>query len=1157
MAKKPNSITENQERAITATGKNILVSASAGAGKTFVMIERIIKLITEKGVDISNILAVTYTNLAASEMKQKLVKAVIKRINEGKDIERMKKTLEEIPTADISTIHSFCLNLLKTYFYIAGVDPDFAIADEPKRKELSTIAINSVFNDFYTAKDPDFLKLVRIYRSGRTDGTLKSIILELYTDSISEENPEKFLLSAADGVKEETYAFYENFLLNHLKNKAKAKGADLKLHEEDLLLLNPADPLSQGLARNISELKFKQSAIQNANTLDELRNALLIGLSDICRITTKDEAVIQVKSEIQTFKSAFKKHCDELVKIIPADRDGDLKAYLATRSTISALAKLTLAYAEKFGKLKDKDGVMDFSDLETKTVKLLKSNPEVLAAVRDKYKFVFADEYQDVNGVQEEILSLISQDNLFMVGDIKQSIYAFRGCNPNIFANKYADYDSKKTGYAIPLDKNFRSSDGVLSAVNNVFSDVITKEHGGVDYKNNPMLRGGLFAEGYGSSTLHLIELEKADKRPISGLYNLVKDATAVDEEDDFYEGALVAQIIKSELTEEIWDEKDEVMRPVKLSDIAVLTRTATGYTDEVVKRLVREGIPVVCESKVNILNYPEIKLLVDLVKLICFYADDPPLVAVLKSAIGNFTLGELAKIRRFALDLVAAEKQANPQDKTKITIPSFLESIEKYAELGDDEVIKNKLAAFDEYFSKIRVLAEFMGAGELIAKIMRDTGLDYQIASMPLGKIRLARVERFIAESTPQGKALTVNEFLDKINSADGFTATSEVAGTGAVKVMSMHASKGLEYPIVIIPGLHKMFNDKDDKKQVLFSRKNGLAVYHYDEDNRTKISTLANFFFKQTAAIERANEEARVFYVAMTRAKAKLHLISTREILPSRNDEDFIFYKHFSDFLSLKDMPTVTYPSSTLKASGNDFTDSVILDGGRQSLIDLISNNLNFVYPHQVDIGLPVKSSVTAVNARNNEVGSLAISKKTEHFADEIAETIENGEPSSDIALTGTAYHRFLELCDFYDKNANNQLIGLLNANLIEKHLAQKLQVDTLEKILALPVWDMIKGYELYKEQPFMTHFTARELYGEDSDAKILVQGIIDLLAVKDGKVILIDYKFSDHSPERLKADYHTQLWLYKKAIEKCLGLSVEKAFVLALKTGALVEI
>ena len=521
-------MTKNQEKAILSSGKNVLVSASAGSGKTFVMIERIIRLILEENVDVSNILAVTFTKLAASEMKQKLVKAVISRISDGKDVERMRKTLAELPTADISTIHSFCLNLLKTYFYSANVDPDFSIIESAKARELSTLAINETFNELYEQGDENFLATVRFLRKNRGDNQFKKEILELYDKSVSESDPDAFLNSCKNSVSEKNYTLYEDFILNVFKKQISA-------HEDtyNQLKLDVApyshEKVGGIILAALEDAWAKAKYCLNAKTLSDFALALTIQTSSLSGTKTNDEVVAQIKKEVSDFKSGLADLYKKIIKSIPKDRDLDLKRYLETKQMTCTIVDIAKLYGKKFSALKEKEGALDFSDLEHKALALLKNNPDVLAAVREKYQYIFADEYQDVNGAQEELLSLISNNNLFMVGDVKQSIYAFRGCNPDIFASKYDSYlKDESLGEAIPLDKNFRSSDKVLDAVNNVFSSVITKEHGGVAYAENKMESGGLFEKGYGEATLHVITKEKADKQPIEGLYNLVKDATSI-----------------------------------------------------------------------------------------------------------------------------------------------------------------------------------------------------------------------------------------------------------------------------------------------------------------------------------------------------------------------------------------------------------------------------------------------------------------------------------------------------------------------------------------------------------------------------------------------------------------------------------------------------
>ncbi|MBQ7373659.1 MAG: UvrD-helicase domain-containing protein [Clostridia bacterium] len=1130
-----SKMTQNQIDAVNKTGKNVLVSASAGSGKTFVMIERIIRLILEEGVEVSNILAVTYTNLAASEMKQKLVRAVINRISEGKDVERMRRTLAEIPTSSISTLHSFCLNLLKTYFYSAGVDPDFSVADESKTSELSSTAIDGVFLDLYKKQDEDFLKLTRLYRKGRGDAFLKSQILKLYNKCSSESYPDDFLDFCVNSIDEKTYAVYQKGIVKTINDKIIAVFTDFEKLLEDLNLLTPTDRVCADLKILLQELKFKVDSCLLATDFESLKKALLLSVSSVTTKKTQDESVLQLKNEISSFKKRLSLVMKKGEELIPQDVQADLKNYLATREIVEQIVKVTKLFGEKFDELKEKEGVLTFSDLEHKTLALLKGDETVLSAVKDKYKFIFADEYQDVNGVQEEILKLISSDNLFMVGDVKQSIYAFRGCNPEIFAKKYQAYQENGEGFAIPLDKNFRSSDGVLNAVNSVFSDLITLKHGGVDYKKNPMQKGGLYSDGYGEATLHVVTLKNRDNQLIDGVYDVLEDALSQDTEEDFYEGKVVAEIIEEELEKTFYDEKKKIIRKVEPSDIAVLTRNSTGYTDEIVKRLVREGIPVISESKVNVLNYSDIKLLIDVLKLIDYFADDPPLVATLKSAIGKLTDEDLAKIRAFSQDKKA----------------TFCACVETYRKDGDDFLIKQKLEKFYEYFDQIRTLADFWGAGELLGKIMRDTGLDLEIASKNLGKIRLARVERFIAESQSNGVSLSVGEFLQKIKNANSFTATSEVAGTDAVKVMSMHASKGLEYPIVIIPGLHKKFNALDDTEEILFSRKHGVAVNYYDEDSKIKYSTSARTFFKQVSSLERANEEARVFYVAMTRAKSRLHLVTTKDVQEKRREEEYIFTTSYTDFLSLSDMPVKFHIQDADENYEILEERTVVLGDESKPLTEIIKNSLSFEYPYLIDTTLPVKSSVTAINGRQNQIDDLPEiykKRKLKHL-DVLSE--------EERTKTGTCYHHFLQVCDFSDKNADNQLIALLNSGKLDKEEVEILDKNLLGSILSLPLFNSLSSYKLYKEQSFITEFSARELYGENSDEKILVQGIIDLLAVKGDKAIIVDYKMSNHSKERLKKDYATQLSLYKKAVERGLKLTVENAYILSLKTGELIEV
>ncbi|MBE5742361.1 MAG: hypothetical protein E7360_03450 [Clostridiales bacterium] len=1118
-----NNLTPKQRQAVVEKGKNILVSASAGSGKTHVMIERIINLIISEGVEVENVLAVTYTKLAASEMKQKLIKAVIKQISLGVDEARMKKTLAEIPSADISTFHSFCLNLLRTYFYSAQIEPDFSVGDESQIKELSTQAINVVFNSLYESEDEDFLFVTRIFRSSRRDDALKEFVLKLYETSSSEADRDGFLLKCANSVSEKNYISYEKFLLKTVKENLSAFLDKFDEFKIQCAYFN--SPASKKLETFLNGLFVKLTNCLDATDLQRLKISASLKL-DTFPTVKEGASEYLLRCEIDDFRKKLAKVFEKAIKIIPENRQLDLENFLKTDKTVRCLCRLCGLYGEKFSQLKRAEGVVDFADLERLTYNLLTHNEEILWEVKNKYTHIFADEYQDVNGVQEAILNLISSDNLFMVGDVKQSIYAFRGCNPDIFAKKYDRYERGDGGVAISLDRNFRSSDKVLRAVNNVFSRVFTKEFSGVDYAKNKMERGGLFEEDYGESFLHLILKEKEENQPIDGLYDLVEHAKSVKKTDTFYEGELIKRIIEEQISNgKIYDLKQKKYRKVKYGDIAVILRNSTGFSNEVVNSLTSSFIPVKCESGKSIFEYPEIKLLINVLKLITFYADDAPLASVLKSAIGGLLDEDLAKIRTFAIG-----------ENSSYNKKSFAFCVDLYAEKGNDNFIRQKLIEFKEYFNKIRLLAEFTGAGEILSKIIRDTGLDVAFAVTKLGETRVKRIERFIAESQSNGKILSISEFLTKLENTKNLTSAS-ASGEDAVTVMSMHASKGLEFPVVIVAGLHKQFNDEDDDKKVLFSREDGISVCYFDEQKKTYSQSLATLYFKEVAKRQRAKEEARILYVALTRAQSNLHVVCSTDVEDELTSQSAFFATHFKDFISKKDMPVKIYSTEDL-TGGKEIEQSqksyeVFFDGITKKIVE----NLSFKYPYEIDTALPVKDAVSSISARENTVREKKFIPSSE-----ILESIDK-------AKVGTTYHKFLELCNFDDKNVDNQLIGLLSTGKITEEEYNLLDKEVLKKALLNPIFDQLKGYELYKEQQFITSFTARELYGKDSDAEILVQGVIDLLAVKGDEAVIVDYKVSGHSLETLEKEYAKQLELYKKAVEKCLNLRVTKTLIVNL--------
>lgn len=1129
MADNEKNYTPDQRKAVIAEGRNVLVSASAGSGKTFVMIERVIRLIVEGKAEVGEILAVTYTTAAAEEMKQKLVKAIIAEINAGRDAARFRKALSEVPTASISTFHSFCANLIRTYFYALDVDPSVSVADENQAGELKNKALDSLFESLYETRDEDFLYLVRIMGRSRGDDSLKETVKKLYEFASSEKSAEEFLTKAAENITEKSFYKSENELYGIFAAYIK----ELIRIGENLTSL----AANYGYAvyvEYVGELLVKLKTCLNAKDFRSLIKAAGLSVPKAPRTTSKDdEDLAAYKGKLEYFKKKCKDVYDDIREASPNDdEEKDLSEYLSTARATKALCRLTIDFGKEYARLKADAAALDFADLEHFAYRLLSENPDVLSAVKQKYKYVFADEYQDVNGIQEAILSLISSDNAFMVGDVKQSIYAFRGCNPDIIAAKFERYE-RGEGETVSLDANFRSTDAVLAAVNKTFSPIMTKDFGGTDYKNNPMTGSGKYPQGYGETIL--IEIPEAEKEKTikGGVYDIVDDVNAPAPKAAFAEGAVVANIVRKEAGGKVYDLKAKREREVTPKDFAVLTRNSSGFPTEIVRHLKRNDIPVSSSAKNPVGDYPEIKLLKDLLKIIVRFADDAPLFACLKSAIGGVSEAEAAEIKRAAYAAITSDTGDKPAATKK---PTFADCYRWYLLSGEDENIRNKLKNFDEYISKIRLLSGFENAGEILSRVLSETGLDLEILSQKNGEIRLSRVERFIAEAGSGENGLSVSKFLTRAESDGGDVSVGSSDGDDSVTVTSMHASKGLEYPIVILAGLGKRFNLDDTKKEILTDRYEGIALKFYDEESkRTKI-TLPRAAFKERARLNAIKEEMRVFYVAMTRAECKLYLVTSEPVEENDDFTSILFANKFSDFIKTKYFDKKITADDTEIGDGEDVRE-VYISKDRPALTDLIRKNLSFIYPYEEDVNLPVKRAVT----------SLAEDATTDD--DEMTEIRLPVDKTT--RERGIAYHAFLQHADSFYEDAGVLLEKIKTGKKLTDEQLALLSEEKLRKILRAPLFEEIRGYKFYKEQPFIAQMAANEISNTNATGDVLVQGIIDLLAVKGDKAIIVDYKYSKKSISHLKETYAYQLALYKKAVEKTLKLKVEKTILFNLNT------
>ena len=1129
--------TDEQQRAIEATGKTI-VSASAGSGKTTVMIEKIIQLICS-GESVSDILAVTFTKKAASQMKEKLRKALIKTINDETTPPTRKKALkmqlEEVHAADISTIHSFCAKLIRRNFYVAGVDNSFRVinGDDAEGTAMQNAALDELLDEGYEEGDAKFLHLLSVYWRKKSDNTLRKIFLSAYKQLRNRADYREYLQSSCeytqqtfDGVCEDLYdilkkkySYYLSYILEekaYFQTQANA-AASLALCTELEECLNALIDAGDYFTA-CGQQKPKFTAKQRASKKDTIE------------FRTRVERLAELKKKIS------KIYDDELADTL--SQNEELKNFLISGKTAAALSAYLLRFDEKYSEIKRERGALDYNDLEHIALALL-TNDEVGQETRAKYKFVFVDEYQDVNPVQEEIISRVGGKNLFLVGDVKQAIYGFRGSKSEYFVKTQRAF-SQGDGNSLFMTSNFRSCDAVLDAVNTQFTLAMTPNTSMVDYASDSyMKRGGRYALNDGRVQIRFLpETEKTEKKS-RGVYSVRERANDMESEESV-SAALIYQIIQEELSKQWYDADEKRYRQVRYSDIAVLSRKKQGQIAKTVASLSAKGVPVTAAAAVNICEFSEIKTLIDWLFLIDNAEQDIPLCSALLSAMDNLTFNELADIRL-----------AYKEEKF------FRVACSRYAQEKAD-TISHKLRRFYAYFEELRRLSTVLTAGELLTKIISQTRMEARLLELDNGVACLKRMHRFI-EETYVPEPLNVHAFLQRLRDLSYKIEYSESGGEDSVKVLTMHSSKGLEYPVVIIDDLNAPFRGADHD-EVLLEEKYGLAPRAFDGDKMTKTSTLLRRLCEKRQVEDSVADELNLYYVALTRAKYALHLIfKKRTLLPD------VRYAHsFADFTDFSVWEKYIVQDDVFTMEKQPRTEMPFAPN--KDLEEAIQTAFLWQYSYTGYENLPVKSSATQLMDKYEETAYVLPSTDNSGEAiDSEFETLTENLSKTD-TQAGIAYHAFLERFDFqnlYDIDGKKKSQAEITAEVMQTLLeiqktdeekANLLSPQKLVEILSNEVFDSLRGKTLYKEQQFLVSLPVKDTYGKkrienasllmrDSGEEMLFQGAIDLLVVGEDEVRVIDYKYSKKNAASLIERYRPQLELYRLAVAKTMKIAAEK--------------
>lgn len=1137
MTKTNKTFTAAQREVIDRRGSNILVSASAGTGKTTVMIERIVSMIAE-GADVEELVVVTFTTLAASEMKTRLSD----RLACYADNVRMQEQLEKLDGAAICTLHSFCGDLLRNYFYAADVDPSFAVLDEAMASTLKNRALDTVFEEYFAEKDKDFYRVYKIFSTSRREESFRETLVRLYQFAACQPNfatwyaEKRTNFVSVQGNSPIISTLHEE-LNRNVTFLADTLAAIANQAEEDGVSFATSIRANEQMLRNVTTLTYPDALSEIAT----IGNKILALPKKTKKSTYAEIEAISEHAKIAKDLKELKEKTDKLHRGLPFEK-------LLNESTLSVqitdkLEEILLRFEEAYTKEKRKHDGLDFNDLEHLTLKILEDDV-IKKEIQEKYKYIFVDEYQDTNPVQEAIVTqLCSGANLFMVGDVKQSIYGFRGCEPGIFVDKYNAYKKGEGGVAIELNSNFRSAKPVLDFANDVFDGIMTEQFGKVNYAETARLQGNAPRVISPAVTLDLLAPYKKEEEPINEIY----DVTKIDCDDDgATQGLVIVKKIKSLVGKTF--EIDGKSKKIEYGDIVILMRALTAKARDIYSALLQNNIPAVVALKDCDANTKEIKDLLCLLRTIDNPFNDVYLVGVCLSCIGKFEETELAVIR---LD-------------TSGRVP-FVERLREYAAKNQNE-IATKAANLLSLIDKIRFYSYGATVSDLLMYAIKITDYRLYVEGLPDGQRRMSKLFDYVAAVKASPHARSVTSYLNYVDSQTENAAKENASGADAVRIMTMHGSKGLEFPIVIIAGLENAF--KFDYPSVETNVDVGMATNYYDFEHMRVSPTLGLTACNTLNKRKQREEEMRLLYVALTRAKYALYLVGTcnesrlnsSPKLPENANSHLDWIIACLQNKYGKNFANVHTPDFACNAFGEEEAQE---QGEAQTYLceqstekEELQRRLNYEYPFASQTEMPVKLVSSALDKefaeRQNDLENDAFGNKRKEFA---------LHDNNDRAKVGTAYHKVYQYAPW---QATKQQIAdtiamLTEQNLIDTPIAEKLDADLIfatlnnKEILAL-----IEGKKAYHELPFMLYVPYKEIAGSDEFAdNVMLQGVIDLLIIDDGKATVIDFKYTTKNEEKITKDYKLQLNSYKVAVQKILQIDDVDCYVLSVEDNKLIKI
>lgn len=1211
--------TKEQQLAIDKQESNILVSASAGSGKTAVLVERVIQKVIKYKIDIDKILVVTFTNAAAAELKERLMVAIYKALNENQKDNFLKRQLTYINRASITTIHSFCLEVIRSNFQVLDIDPGFKICDETESNILKSKAILKVLEQEYTKTNEDEEKKNKLYNLielfGGKDETLIEYILKIYSYIQSFAFEFEWLNQAIEKYNmNECQDLYEtDFGKSIYEDVIQEIGILVKKSNEMIEKINGYEDFVkyvEMLQEDASLLKL--CLLSGEKNWDKLYNA--INNIVFSRAPAYKGDNLKLKELVTSFRTdVIKKGVEKCKKSIYANTEQIIKDQKKAYEYIAYIYDFIIQFDEIYKGLKNEKNYIDFNDIEHMALNLLINKNEegkyeytqIARNLKDRFKEVYTDEYQDISFIQEAILDAVSsKSNRFMVGDIKQSIYKFRQAMPDIFNDKYDNYNLIEStnenveNAKIILAKNFRSRREVLDSINYIFERIMSQDMGDCNYSDLETLKFGATAydenklQDY-STSINIIDLKQEETNETEEEVDKYLNELKNFEIEAIFIAKKIKEIVKNNKT---YNLKTNSVSQTKYKDIVILLRSIKDKGTILEETLKKYNIPAFCDASSSLFDSDEIRLCMSLLQIIDNPYQDVHMISVLYSIIGKFTLDELVYIR-------SIDKKSRVYDNL-LGIKEILNLKEKKNDF--EKSLNNKITSFLESLKELREYSKIYPISKLLIKIFNDTNIYRQYILDNNSKQRQANLNLLIdlALKCENQKISTLSDYILYIDNlkdkVDTSTSSAKIIGENedVVRIMTIHKSKGLEFPYVIVCDTMKKYNMLDTKSAITMHHNLGIGINIVNDKYKITYPSVIKQAIKNKLTQETKAEELRMLYVALTRAKEKLYIFATVKDYEKLNNKQMPIYNNskIDPYIILNNNTYFENINIALKQyeKEDNLFDINVIKLSDITNIDLLSeqeikydltsikeninkkeeyNNdkvkeeiekykkvLNFKYKYEEEVNVPTRVSVSSLKRESEEENIYNVSYENESLdisqKYNIGELLAHKEQEYNPTRKGTLVHFVLEHIDMkndYDiKSLKITINELVNKGMISKRDLRFININKILKFLNSNIGKELRNtVELRKEQEFVLKNT--------NFSKSVIQGIIDLYYINNkGNIVLIDFKTDRIKEERnYITKYRKQLDIYKEALEKITGKEVENTYIYSFYLDKEIEV